>query len=672
MKLLFLYIENFRVHQHRSFSFDSCLCFDYDPGTRMLMCHRAAEGSLADDFFAVREKAKSRVDSVSAIIGENGSGKTTIATALGEAMAPAEKERTESAGRCLLVYSKDEYDDKGRRIRTVYYCVDNLEETIRDDQPQTIIREPWYHVKRSLYQPFTEDEKNGFGLVYYSPHYSLQRVFFRETDRVRDLSTAAMMRKNIAGQTDIKHQTFETAELNRLLGFIERSGWKARALNEEDIPLPCPSELSVSTNVKYVTAAKSDIENRRLVYLGRTQIGNMREYTRKAEIYERYGILMGLYLIPDPFWGVVASFFTLWSDREFFPYGPHEYNRMDEIIEWSLSTGLRCLGLLMFGEDKENGRWPKEVSAIGLRASWGKMSRKDRLRIKKEVIKLLAHREWHRYDFVTTDMKVWHQAYVSLLKGIQALEQNLSEGGGDGFAVYEDDQYGNCALKVKIRDQTQRKLLYRILSANDKICQKNEKGVFVRPVEVSVGGGMSSGEMAFLSMLSRIDEILGRRGQLGKDVVLFLDEAETALHPAWQRQLVNTLIWYVERFTKELHVHIVAASHSPLLLSDIPAGNVCLLDGDGMNDRMHARTFGANIFDLYRVGFKMEEGAWGGFARNKMKGLIAKVNAGISFSDADRKVLPLIGDALIRGFLEKYDRQMRSSKWGEIKETDDL
>ena len=314
MKLLFLYIENFRVHQHRSFSFDSCHCFDYDPGTRMLMCHRAAEGALADDFFAVREKAKSRVDSVSAIIGENGSGKTTIATALGEAMAPAEKERTESAGRCLLVYSKDEYDDKGRRIRTVYYCVDNLEETIRDDQPQTVIREPWYHVKRSLYQPFTEDEKNGFGLVYYSPHYSLQRVFFRETDRVRDLSTAAMMRKNIAGQTDIKHQTFETAELNRLLGFIERSGWKARALNEEDIPLPCPSELSVSTNVKYVTAAKSDIENRRLVYLGRTQIGNMREYTRKAEIYERYGILMGLYLIPDPFWGVVASFFTLWSD----------------------------------------------------------------------------------------------------------------------------------------------------------------------------------------------------------------------------------------------------------------------------------------------------------------------------------------------------------------------
>ena len=82
MKLLFLYIENFRVHQPRSFSFDSCHCFDYDPGTRMLMCHRAAEGALADDFFAVREKAKSRVDSVSAIIGENGSGKTTLALSM--------------------------------------------------------------------------------------------------------------------------------------------------------------------------------------------------------------------------------------------------------------------------------------------------------------------------------------------------------------------------------------------------------------------------------------------------------------------------------------------------------------------------------------------------------------------------------------------------------------
>ena len=665
MKLLFLYIENFRVHQYRSFSFDSCLCFDYNPGTRMLTCHRAEEGSLADDFFAVREKAKSRVDSVSAIIGENGSGKTTIATALGEAMAPAEKERTESAGRCLLVYSKDEYDDKGSRIRTVYYCVDNLEETIRDDQPQTVIREPWYHVKRSLYQPFTEDEKNGFGLVYYSPHYSLQRVFFRETDRVRDLSTAAMMRRGVKESGDGSYKSFETAELMRLLGFISRTGLDAGSMKNEDIPLPCPGDLHISANRKVVMASRHHLVSTSIESLA---LKPTIRYDGKPDVrhkaYLLYGRVMDLCLIHDPFWGIVANLFAIWSKRDFYPYAEPNLLKLDEVVEWWLKVGQRCLNLVVHGHDDPS--YVDDMPTSRFRDFWEKKSLDAKTWVKKKVLALMAHGEWYHFRGVTSEMRKLHAAFMTLLRGVAELQQDSDDAVSNQMPPEDENE-----VTVKVRSRKHRKILYKILAASDKLRQLNEENRHDNHIEVRPGG-MSSGEMAFLSMLSRIDEILGRRGPLGKDVVLFLDEAETALHPAWQRQLVNTLIWYVERFTKELHVHIVAASHSPLLLSDIPAGNVCLLDGDGMDGRMHVRTFGANIFDLYRVGFKMEEGAWGGFARNKMKDLIAKVNTGIPFSDADRKVLPLIGDALIRGFLEKYDRQMRSSKWVEIEETDDL
>ena len=89
------------------------------------------------------------------------------------------------------------------------------------------------------------------------------------------------------------------------------------------------------------------------------------------------------------------------------------------------------------------------------------------------------------------------------------------------------------------------------------------------------------------------------------------------------RQLHNQF-WYFEGFTRNVRAHVIFASHSPMLLSDLPIENVVFLDNEygkgGLNN-----TFGANIFDLYRLAFDQSNGITGEFAANKIKDALAKV-----------------------------------------------
>ena len=185
---------------------------------------------------------------------------------------------------------------------------------------------------------------------------------------------------------------------------------------------------------------------------------------------------------------------------------------------------------------------------------------------------------------------------------------------------------------------------------------------------------MSSGEMAYLGMFGRFYDLLisglpSAEQKEGRDLLIYLDEAETALHPDWQRQLVLMLIWFVEKFAARRRVHLVFASHSPVLLSDIPQGNVLYLHENEANPcctetelpNLGGNTFGANIFDLYSKNFTFSKGMIGAFAMKKIEGALARLATGVKKRDIvgryepnkmDGVVLRQIGDELIRRYLE--------------------
>ena len=174
---------------------------------------------------------------------------------------------------------------------------------------------------------------------------------------------------------------------------------------------------------------------------------------------------------------------------------------------------------------------------------------------------------------------------------------------------------------------------------------------------ISCDPPVSSGEWSYLAMLSRLYNQIKSTGD--KPIVLFLDEIETTLHPLWQRGLVKVLIQFFETFFPSVAVHIVFASHSPMLLSDIPKSNVVFLMKDRgrysiaeMNEDLGrlSNTFGANICDLYESGYFLDEGPIGAFALDKIKQTVEHISAPqMGVED----VVDCIGDPVIRHYIQR-------------------
>ena len=172
---------------------------------------------------------------------------------------------------------------------------------------------------------------------------------------------------------------------------------------------------------------------------------------------------------------------------------------------------------------------------------------------------------------------------------------------------------------------------------------------------------VSSGEWSLLSMFGRIFALKSRL--MDSPVVLFMDEVETTLHPDMQRRLVSGMIDFCERFLPDNPIHLVFLTHSPQLLSDIPKGNAVLLkcteNGKRSIAEMSGNTFGANVYDLLKDGFFMENGAVGDFATRKIGALLR------SLADSDlgegrprterRQLAMMVGDRVLSGYFSRLD-----------------
>ena len=160
---------------------------------------------------------------------------------------------------------------------------------------------------------------------------------------------------------------------------------------------------------------------------------------------------------------------------------------------------------------------------------------------------------------------------------------------------------------------------------------------------------MSSGEMNFLTMFARLYHFVGKEPNV-ENVVVFLDEAETTLHPEWQRRLVSYCIRFLEVFVPAGNYQLIFASHSPMLLTDVPKQNVVFLDENYcvLSD-CYQKAFAANIFELYKDSFVLEKGQIGELAASKINDLLGKMESGRedAISEDDRKMASLIDDPFI-------------------------
>ena len=180
---------------------------------------------------------------------------------------------------------------------------------------------------------------------------------------------------------------------------------------------------------------------------------------------------------------------------------------------------------------------------------------------------------------------------------------------------------------------------------------------------------LSSGELQFIQSIQSILYHIVNVNSVFKshiikhkysDINIILDEIELYFHPEFQRIFVSELLNALKQLNTDniLAINILFSTHSPFILSDIPATNILRLK-EGNPNALNDQTFGANIHDLLANDFFMEDGFMGAFAKEKIQSLIVflqdEPNLTMDCWDEikARKFIDIIGEPLIQSSLNE-------------------
>ncbi len=164
---------------------------------------------------------------------------------------------------------------------------------------------------------------------------------------------------------------------------------------------------------------------------------------------------------------------------------------------------------------------------------------------------------------------------------------------------------------------------------------------------------LSSGESALLNFYSKLydfinNNLVEERKSLPdkQNYILLLDEADLGFHPMWKKKFISTILKSAPLFFKNLKIkpsiQIIITTHDPLSLSDIPNNNVVFLKKNNdfcsvVNDKNKImRTFGANISNLLSDSFFIEDGLIGDFSKSKIDETIKWINTNKGKSEKER------------------------------------
>jgi len=191
----------------------------------------------------------------------------------------------------------------------------------------------------------------------------------------------------------------------------------------------------------------------------------------------------------------------------------------------------------------------------------------------------------------------------------------------------------------------------------------------------------SSGEYNFYTLFSRLYAAIQRYvndPDKRKTIVLILDEADIGFHPVWKKKLLKWVVSFLNGEFNPYQFQLIFTTHSPYLLSDLHSDNLILLSNVGGESRLAPMTdrftFGANINELLADNFFMNEGLIGDFAKDNIQGVIDRLNTwreikertnDLSVEQRERdhclNIISIIGDTIVRQKLfEMFHELFRS------------
>lgn len=187
---------------------------------------------------------------------------------------------------------------------------------------------------------------------------------------------------------------------------------------------------------------------------------------------------------------------------------------------------------------------------------------------------------------------------------------------------------------------------------------------------------LSSGERQLINTFSsiiyhlrNIDSAFEKQGEHVKynDIVVFVDEVELYFHPEFQVKFINFLLKWTSSINLNhiKNIHLCFSTHSPFILSDIPKQNIMFLTShdESIDKDTISETFGANIYDILKGSFFLKKPI-GDFSYHRIESTIKRINR-IDATTQEEEVksilseLELIGDDFLRCQLKQQLHQKK-------------
>ncbi|NFS29449.1 ATP-binding cassette domain-containing protein [Clostridium botulinum] len=245
----------------------------------------------------------------------------------------------------------------------------------------------------------------------------------------------------------------------------------------------------------------------------------------------------------------------------------------------------------------------------------------------KELFKKLSDDESEQYDY-------YENAYNEILEFKEIIRSK------DVEKDYTDDFHNRT---VKFTFMSQNKDIYdnsyfKFLKFINK-CVLSTKSFILKYINID-GLIYSSGERAmqnffsWLNLLQWFECIEGNMlNGLKDNVLLLIDEIDLYSHPEWQRVFIKKLIDNLIQQLRRNKVQVVFTTHSPLVLSDIPCNNTIYMkktengcEVDKKKENYHKETFASDLYTLLNDSFYLKNGTIGEFARDKIKYIIKSLS----------------------------------------------
>lgn len=267
-------------------------------------------------------------------------------------------------------------------------------------------------------------------------------------------------------------------------------------------------------------------------------------------------------------------------------------------------------------------------------------------------------------NFATSKQDKERQALLSIYNAIKALS-DLASFDSDKVVFYFDvtkdaDKIRNLSINC---------------NAGLFLTSRYFNYYYCRSLKSSTETILSSGEQELLDLFSRIYDAVFLNPLMDKEFrrpsILLLDEAEMGYHPEWQRRYINVLVDFlnailVKSGSKRLF-QVIVASHSPILLSDMPKQccNYLFKEGELIKNVRDEQknSLASNIFDLYRDSFFLNQGLIGEFAMEKLKYIQDNISD-LKNNDID-KLIAIIGDERIKRYLLDLREKERTREMTE-------